>query len=130
VNLYLECSVCSRPVDVSVPRDFCPFCNTPAARKLGEVVRQGACVGAVAVCQAVTPAPSHELPVTYPGALDLYIRAPHEHIHSTSTVARIGDLTKPITNVTTIPTTIAGTVGTYSWGGTKGTITASTTVSS
>ena len=120
MNLYLQCSVCTRPVDVSVPREFCPFCKTPAAKKLGEVVRQGAGVGVVAVCQAVTPTFSHELPITYDN-LGLYIRAPHEHIHSTSSVEKLGELTRPITNVTTMP--ITGTVGTYSWAGTRGSLT-------
>jgi len=100
VNLYSECRICSQQIDILVPNALCPFCGTPAGEKLGEVLRHGAGIGAVAVCQAVVPAFSNELPTD--GALDLYIRAPHEHIHSTSSTERIGELTRPITNVTSM----------------------------
>ena len=99
MNLYCECRVCSAEVDASVSREFCPFCGTPVAKKFGQQVREGIGIGTIAVSQALVPTFSNELPTTY-GALDLYIRAPHEHIHSTSSTDKIGELTRPITNVT------------------------------
>ena len=77
------------------------------------------------MCQAVTPNPGHELPIKY-GALDLYyVGVPHEQIHSTSSVDRPAELTKPITDVTTMPI-ITATPGIFSWSGVKGTVTTST----
>ena len=91
------------------------FKGNPVAKKLGEQVREVVGIGTIAVSQAIVPTFGNELPIKY-GAIDFYVRAPHEHIHSTSSTDRIGELTRPITNVTT--TSIPATAGTYSWAGT------------
>ena len=100
MNQYFECRVCSEKVDVSVPAEICPFCRTTAGRKLGEQARQVAGIGTLAVSQTVVPMFSNQHPITY-GALDLYVHVRHEHIESTNSAEKIGELTRPIANVTT-----------------------------
>ena len=105
-TLYDHCGTCGGQVDVSVPREFCPFCNTPAAKKFTGLLPFAVGVGYFVVSVG-GPAFAHDKGKLVPKDLPHeQIDLPHSGGNSTALPQTGWGQLATIANVTTSPGSI------------------------
>src|SRR5258706_232654 len=101
MNLYTYCCTCTEKIDASIPRQFCPFCNTPIPERPSALVPLVVGVGYFVV-QAAGPAFVHDKGALVPKDLPHeQIDMPHSIGHSTAISSSGWGQFSTITNVTT-----------------------------